>query len=90
MHNMVSELTPNQTMKAKEWVKNQLKQRYNNFERRLVGPCTIRRLVPGGAELVDAPDSKSGFFRKCEFDSRPRHHFLFYNSLVLKESLIKS
>ncbi len=26
MHNMVSELTPNQTMKAKEWVKNQLKQ----------------------------------------------------------------
>ncbi len=26
MHNMVSELTPNQTMKAKEWVRNQIKQ----------------------------------------------------------------
>ena len=31
-------------------------------------------LYAGVAELVDAPDSKSGGHWSCEFDSRPRHH----------------
>jgi hypothetical protein len=40
----------------------------------------------GVAELVDAPDSKSGGHWSCEFDSRPRHHTTLINDNRLQQA----
>ena len=41
---------------------------------------SVPRLA-GVAELVDAPDSKSGFLWKWEFESPRPHHFKCYHMI---------